>query len=229
MYSAYGSHANYASTGYGVPFMRCVKVLTDAFSDQVHDKVLVDLCDAGPRWDPVQSAYFYHLEPNSFKLTRLYLASDSEKSTNYTSFFYYEGRWGDRQYPDSDPRQETIPYFKLKRFQTGPTGPRAKQLVRKGMFPNHQHVESWTEWGVGVYMFLYPCCLKGWRIYISSIVTLAVLLAFVLGIVFAIQTYWRRRGYRAVDSDIPLGEVTYRGSLESLDSLSRDLLNRQPA
>jgi len=197
VYSAYGSHANYATTG-----------------SHVHDKVLVDYCAAGPRWDPVQSAYFYHLDPETFKLTRLFLSTDENSNTNYTSFFYYSGRWGDKQYPDSDPRQETIPYFKLKRFQTGPTGPKAKQLVRRGLFPDHQHVESWIEWGVGVYMAWYPCCLKGWRVYVSAVVVIGGIAAVVIGAVSGLKEDKKRKGYQQVLDDIPLLERDGRSSVE---------------
>lgn len=204
VYSAYGSHANYASAG-----------------NHVHDKVLMDYCDAGPRWDPVQSAYFYHFDPKTFRLSRLFQSDETDKTTNYTSFFYYTGRWGDQQYPDSDPRQETIPYFKLKRFVTGPTGPGDKQLVRRGMFPDHQHVVSWTEWGVGVYMSLYPCCLKGWKVYVSAVAIIGVLSSLVVGLVLAVRIYRRRRGYEEVeqDADIPLLNTGNRGSLDSFRSI----------
>lgn len=146
---------------------------------------------------------------------------DTDTTTNYTSFFYYSGRWGDKQYPDSDPRQETISYFKLKRFQTGPAGPRAKQLIRTGLFPDHQHVEPWTEWGVGLYMSLYPCCLKGWRVYLSAILAFGVVVAVVFSLVFGFKKYKKRRGYRKLDDEIPLYEVGNRGSLESVVSLER--------
>jgi hypothetical protein len=188
------------------------------FSDHVHDKVLVDYCDAGPKWDPVQSAYFYHLDPNTSRITRMHLSTDQDTTSHYTSFFYFSGRWGDKQYPDSDWRQETIPYFKLKRFQTGPTGPRAKQLIRNGLFPDHQHIESWTEWGVGVYMSWYPCCLQGWRVYMSGLLVIGVILTTLLGVIVSMRRLRRRRDYEPVDGDIPLLQVGDRGSFDSLDS-----------
>ncbi|KIK51158.1 hypothetical protein GYMLUDRAFT_125946, partial [Collybiopsis luxurians FD-317 M1] len=118
VYSALRSHANYASSG-----------------SHIHDDALIDYCDAGYKWDPILSAYFYQLEPTSnFTLTPLTTTIESA-STYPTSFLYYTGRWGDDQYPDSDPRQKTVPYFNLKRFNAGPTGPRTKDLLRKGLFP----------------------------------------------------------------------------------------------
>ncbi|KAF7542384.1 hypothetical protein G7Z17_g11619 [Cylindrodendrum hubeiense] len=115
VYSARGSHANYPLPG-----------------DQLHNIAMIDYCDEGQRWDPVLSAYFYRFDPSTFTLTSLIPPNESSPpppSANLTSFFYFTGLWGDRQYPDSDPRQEKIPFFGLRRFQSGPTGPRAKHLI----------------------------------------------------------------------------------------------------
>lgn len=127
--SAYGSHANYVSPG-----------------DHVHDAVLLDYCDAGQLWDPISSAYFYYFDLVTSKLTRIFLPGAPEES-NLSSFLYFSGRWGDLQYPDNHPRQKTVPYFGLKRYVSGPTGPTTKQLVRKGLFPDHQGKKSWLQWG----------------------------------------------------------------------------------
>ncbi|KAF7546567.1 hypothetical protein G7046_g9267 [Stylonectria norvegica] len=114
VYSARGSHANYPASGI-----------------QIHDSALIDYCDAGHKWDPVLSAYFYRFEPTSGIITRLAAPGaplQAVPTSNLTSFFYFSGRWGDMQYADSDPRQETIPILGLKRFLDGPTGPRYKHL-----------------------------------------------------------------------------------------------------
>ncbi|EGR49687.1 uncharacterized protein TRIREDRAFT_105775 [Trichoderma reesei QM6a] len=130
VFSAYGSHANYASPG-----------------DHIHDSALIDYCDAGRLWDPVLSAYFYHLNPATFQLTHLFQSeSNVSKGSNLTSFFYYTGLWGDAQYPDSDSRQKTVPHFGLKRFVSGPQGPISKQLVRKKLSPNHPGKITWMQW-----------------------------------------------------------------------------------
>ncbi|KAL0767044.1 hypothetical protein CaCOL14_010615 [Colletotrichum acutatum] len=125
VYSARGSHANYPTRG-----------------NQIHNSVLVDYCDEGRRWDPILSAYFYHFDKESFTVTRLDPPAKSSPipppSTNLTSFFYYSGRWGDIAYPASDPRQEIVPKFGLKRIESGPTGPRHKHLVRKGLKPDQR-------------------------------------------------------------------------------------------
>ncbi|SPO06488.1 uncharacterized protein DNG_09178 [Cephalotrichum gorgonifer] len=103
IYSARGSHANYPIPG-----------------DHVHAAVLIDYCDEGPKWDPILSAYFYHFDPDTLALRPVIPpnqpASSPPPASNLTSFFYFSGIWGDKKYPDTDPRQETVPYFGIKRF-----------------------------------------------------------------------------------------------------------------
>ncbi|KAJ3541102.1 hypothetical protein NM208_g4764 [Fusarium decemcellulare] len=133
VYSARGSHANYPGSG-----------------EQIHNAALIDYCNEGRRWDPVLSANFYRFDPASFTLTTLtppnQKLSPSPPSYNLTSWFDYTGHWGDILYPDSDPRQETIPRFGLKRFETGPNGPRFKHLVRKGLLRDEKRKLGWVEW-----------------------------------------------------------------------------------
>jgi len=167
----------------------------------------VDYCDAGYQWDPILSGYFYHFDPSSFTLTPLNYSGSSAPFPYPTSFFYYKGAWGDLQYEDSDPRQKTVPYFHFKRFTTGPTGPRAKPLVRKGLYPDQRHRKTWVEWLVAVYMSWYPCCLKGWRVWISVAVVIGALVFVTLGIMYAIRKY-KKRGYEMVDTEIPMDDMT---------------------
>jgi hypothetical protein len=63
VYSAYGSHANYAAPG-----------------THIHDKALLDYCDAGIRWDPILSALFYRLNSTTMTLTRLHHPSSPPSS-----------------------------------------------------------------------------------------------------------------------------------------------------
>ncbi|KPM39835.1 hypothetical protein AK830_g6718 [Neonectria ditissima] len=136
VFSAYGSHANYASSG-----------------DHVHDKVLLDYCDAGQLWDPVLSAYFYHMDPTSFALTRLSPSgATTPPDSNLRSFFYFTGIWGDAEYPGDHDGQKTVPVFGLKRYVSGPQGPIWKQLVRKGLFPDDPEPKQFVQWAVGVFM-----------------------------------------------------------------------------
>ncbi|KAE9973182.1 hypothetical protein EG328_004524 [Venturia inaequalis] len=176
VYSAYGSHANYAANG-----------------TFVHDDVLLDYCDAGLLWDPIQSAYFYRLDVDAFTVKRLFHKAEHQADSNLTSWFYYEGRWGDMQYPDSDPRQRKVPHFGLPRFVSGPTGPRTKQLIRKGLYPDHRNKKTWLQIGIEIVM------LKGWKRWAAAIISV-VLLGSLLAAMILGQRFGRR-GYQKVESE----------------------------
>lgn len=195
VFSAYGSHANYPSEG-----------------DHIHDAALIDHCDAGQTWDPVLSAYFYRYEPSTFELTRLFTSSHNETTaSNLTSFLYYTGIWGDEQYPDDDPIQQTVPRFGMKRFVSGPTGPTNKHLVRKGLAPDHPRVKTWLEWAVEVFMAWYPCCIRGWRLWVSLAVVIVSIMLCVLVLLY-LRRWYRTRKYTRVETEIPMEEI---GRLEA--------------
>lgn len=86
---------------------------------------LKDKCDQGTLWDPTLSAYYYKYDANSNAFT----AYDASHPTAWLNFI---GRWGDQQYPNSDPRQRQIlkGVDATSKFTSGPTGPVAKQLNR---------------------------------------------------------------------------------------------------
>lgn len=168
---------------------------------------MLDYCDAGQKWDPLTSAYFYRFHPSTSGFTRIFNTDSPEEGSNATSFLYFTGLWGDFQYPNDHPRQKTVPYFGLKRFVSGPTGPMAKQLVRKGLFPDHRARKSWLQWAVGVFMWLYPCCFRGWRAWVTGIVLVGMLVSLVFGVRLIFKKYMlRRMGYSKVggEEDIPL-------------------------
>lgn len=185
---------------------------SDSSRAHVHDAAIQDYCDPGRLWDPVSSAYFYRFDPATSKLGRIFRPGATQ-GTNFTSAIYFSGLWGDVQYPDDDPRQKTVPRFGLKRFVSGPTGPMSKQLVRKGLFPDHRTPKTWLQWGVGLFMSLYPCCLRGWRVWVSGTVLILLLILIVFGSIYAIRRYRsRKKGYKKVDPgvDIPLNDLDYR-------------------
>ena len=106
-YSGNGSHANYATTG----------------------QHLNDHTDKGLLWDPIQASYFYSYDASS----KAFSAYDG---TSPTAWLSYIGKWGDEEYPDSDPRQHKILGIDASaRFTSGPTGPEDKQLNRTDVCP----------------------------------------------------------------------------------------------
>lgn len=122
VYIANGTHANYAIDG-------------------THDHTipninlpygpLLDYTDHGPFWDPVKSAYFYSYDAASQRFT----AYDTSTPVNW---LYYLGKWGDEQYPDDDPRQQSILGIDgLYKYGSGPTGPIDKQLNRTDVCPDN--------------------------------------------------------------------------------------------
>jgi hypothetical protein len=138
-----------------------------------HDEALIDLADRGQIWDPVKPAYYYKYDPQEQK----FAAADPE--TTPIDWLYFNGQWGDKQYPDSDPRQKVVPYFGLKKVTDGPNGPQFKHLVRKGLMPDQRPRDPLLKKLVRWYLSMYGCCLKGhhpWAVVISIVLVLAVLI-----------------------------------------------------
>ncbi|KAJ4026484.1 hypothetical protein NW752_001431 [Fusarium irregulare] len=212
-YSGLGSHANYPAGGH-----------------QLHNAAMFDYCDEGKIWDPVQSAYFYRFNPDTVTITPIISPlkpSETEPAQNLTSWFDFTGHWGDKRYPDSDPRQETVPHFGLKRFNTGPNGPRFKHLVRKGLVRDHARKMGWEEWGVGIFMAWYPCCIRGWRLWRSAGILVVMVSVFVFAVIFGIRKLnsWRqRRAYTKLgEEDVAMNDLRRQEeSLVSSDSDSDD-------
>lgn len=119
IYSAIGSHANYAVPG---THSRNVSIVT-----------INDYTSPGPVWDPTLSAYFYSYTPFS-PTNGTFVAS---LPSTPVGWLYFEGRWGDEQYPDSDPRQVNFLNASIAwKYESGPTGPLDKGLNRTDVCPN---------------------------------------------------------------------------------------------
>jgi hypothetical protein len=117
-YSASGSHANYAIPGthdHTIPNLN------------LPGGALEDHTDKGIYWDPLLSSYFYKFDAgaNSF----------SAYNGEPVNWLGYKGRWGDQEYPTSDPRQ--VKLFGQAKFASGPTGPADKQLNRTKVCPDN--------------------------------------------------------------------------------------------
>ncbi|KAF9765582.1 hypothetical protein IL306_002124 [Fusarium sp. DS 682] len=124
IYSAVGSHAMYALPGnhaYILPF-----------------KLLKDVTDKGPLWDPSLNNYAYHYDytkedshdPDA-QHEPLSLVPAASNPHAPTSWFHYQGHWGDEVYSLADPRQWR--FFGQYHYVTGPDGPRFKTLDRTKM------------------------------------------------------------------------------------------------
>ena len=120
VYSGNGSHANYAITG------KHDHTIPDV---NLPDGLIVDYTDAGTLWDPTLSAYYYSYDATSSAFTSYDTSGDTP-----VNWLYYNGTWGDEQYPDSDKRQKK--FFGQPKYASGPTGPEDKQLNRANVCPS---------------------------------------------------------------------------------------------
>lgn len=121
-YSANGTHAVYGTSGthdHTIPNI------------DLPNGPLQDYTDKGPLWDPLLSAYYYAYDADSNTFTPY---DDSYP----VKWLYFTGHWGDKQYPDSDPRQELVLGIQeLAKYGNGPTGPLDKQLNRTDVCPDN--------------------------------------------------------------------------------------------
>lgn len=118
-YSAKGSHANYAIAGthdHLIPDLN------------LPGGILQDYTSRGLIWDPTLSSYFYKYSANASAFEPI--------NGSPVGAMYYRGRWGDQQYPDSDPKQPP-PFFGFRKFVSGPTGPWDKDLNRTKVCPDN--------------------------------------------------------------------------------------------
>lgn len=99
---------------------------------------LEDKCDKGTLWDPTLSAYTYSYDAGA----NTYTAYDGTSPTNWLSFI---GKWGDQEYPDSDPRQKKILGIEVSaKFVSGPTGPQDKALNRSDVCPPNKDIKCFV-------------------------------------------------------------------------------------
>ncbi|OTB09176.1 hypothetical protein M426DRAFT_316469 [Hypoxylon sp. CI-4A] len=114
IYSAVGSHAMYATPGnhpYVLPF-----------------KMLKDVTDRGPLWDPSKNLRGYWYDYTAIKDDEG-LEPVKENPNEPTNWFHYRGTWGDKLYGLDDGRQWRL--FGQYHYVTGPQGPKFKNLGRE--------------------------------------------------------------------------------------------------
>ncbi|KAI9662122.1 MAG: hypothetical protein M1831_002818 [Alyxoria varia] len=130
VYSANGTHANYATPGthdHTIPNVP----LPEGPLEDVTD-------DAGSVWDPLRGASFYRV---TFPEGTEDGDSSAPRFEGYggevtpTGFLEFTGKWGDEELVEEDERQEE--FFGVKKYASGPTGPRDKQLNREKICPDN--------------------------------------------------------------------------------------------
>ncbi|CAN6635657.1 putative vacuolar protein sorting-associated protein Tda6p [Trichomonascus vanleenenianus] len=111
IFSARGTHANYASVGqhsHDLPFY-----------------MLSDFTDRGALWDPAQNFVAY-----TFDGTTVEYANGTEpgREERWGKWLEFLGHWGDQKLSPLDPRQKFHPFE--WRYIDGPLGPLTKNLIR---------------------------------------------------------------------------------------------------
>jgi hypothetical protein len=119
-YSARGTHANYAIAGthdHTIPGFNLPAGPLEDFTSQ------------GTQWDPTLNAYIYSYDAAAGTFT-------AYNGADLVPWLYYQGQWGDQQYPTSDPRQfEILNQAVLAKYVNGPNGPIFKDLNRTNVCP----------------------------------------------------------------------------------------------
>ncbi|ODV83179.1 hypothetical protein CANARDRAFT_9899 [[Candida] arabinofermentans NRRL YB-2248] len=125
IYSARGTHANYASVG--------------QHSHDAPYSILSDFTDRGPLWNPSLNhlAYTYDDE-NGIVYAN---GSHPGREEKYGDWLKFKGAWGDKLLPPDDPRQHWSP-FEWK-YIDGPCGPLCKNLFRTSPC---QRAKWWNIW-----------------------------------------------------------------------------------
>jgi hypothetical protein len=108
LYSGIGTHAMYASPG--------------SHHYTKLGPLLGDHTDKGPMWDVTLNYHGYGYSQSS----GFNLVNDTFQSSSWLEFV---GKWGDKKYKDNDSRQYRL--FGEYAWTSGPTGPGAKNLLRK--------------------------------------------------------------------------------------------------
>ncbi|ANB12802.1 Vps62p [Sugiyamaella lignohabitans] len=112
LFSARGTHANYATVG--------------QHSHDIPYHMLSDFTDRGPLWDLSKNYLAYTYDGHEVRLAN---GSDPGREDEYGDWLNYLGHWGDKKLAPEDPRQRYHPFEWL--MIDGPLGPLAKNLLRR--------------------------------------------------------------------------------------------------
>ncbi|EPQ65382.1 BgtASP-20287 [Blumeria graminis f. sp. tritici] len=111
VYSARGSHANYAIDGNHDHSIPNINLPAGPVTDRTSQ---------GTLWDPVKSSFFYTYDGATNSIAPL--------NNSPLGFMKYNGLWGNTDMPKDDPAQESL--FGFPKFVGGPSGPMDKRLNR---------------------------------------------------------------------------------------------------
>jgi hypothetical protein len=130
-YSAFGTHANYATAGthsHAIP------------NWNLPVGVLMDRCDRGTLWDPTLNAYIYKFryDPSAIHEPGHGYFTGYDKS-HPIGLVRFMGHWGNDRLPESDPSQKGHNIGGNWKYEGGPTGPCDKELERKNIWPSGAH------------------------------------------------------------------------------------------
>jgi hypothetical protein len=187
VFSARGSHANYPSAGV-----------------HIHDEALIDIAGQGRLWDPVSRAWLYTYDAVNGTF-------QPEDASTPVDWLYFNGHWGDGQYLDDDPRQQTIPYFGLKKYEGGPNGPKYKHLVRQGLEPDEKEKPVLLKKLIHAYLLLYNKGINTWVMVVMLVISVLVTTALcAVGGVWATRKARVVLGHKKVRPAIDEAEVQLR-------------------
>ncbi|KAH3900905.1 uncharacterized protein SCDLUD_002365 [Saccharomycodes ludwigii] len=131
IFSAKGTHANYASVG------------QHAHDVPLFFSALSDFTDRGYMWDPALNFYGYLVEKqeNSSNIEIFKPFRKRELLELGVDWLQYQGHWGNKRLPMSDSRQKLCPF--QWRYIDGPTGPTGKNLFRDKVCQNYKFWNFW--------------------------------------------------------------------------------------
>lgn len=127
IFSARGTHANYASVGqhsHDLPF-----------------GMLSDFTDRGPLWDPSKNYLGYTWDGDELTPVNSRFKENNTREVSYGDWLLFKGHWGDDKLQPNDPRQVWSPWE--WKFIEGPTGPLTKHLNRVKLC---QRAKWWNFW-----------------------------------------------------------------------------------